>query len=79
MLDVLQVVGALAVLIPYMWTLLGHLSPRAITYLFPNLIGASLLAAIALHGQDWGFLLLEGSWAAVAAYTLVRLTRSEPA
>jgi hypothetical protein len=75
MLDLLQVVGAVGILIPYVWSLLGSLSPRTIGYLVSNMIGASLLAVLAFVGQDWGFLLLEFSWAMVAAFGLLRLMR----
>ena len=76
MSDFLQIVGALAILIPYMWTLLGSLSTRSFAYLVPNLIGGCLLAVLALAGQNWGFLLLEGCWAAVAVVGLLSLARS---
>jgi hypothetical protein len=38
-----------------------------------NLIGAAILAVLAAHERQWGFLLLEASWALVAAATLARL------
>jgi hypothetical protein len=41
-------------------------------YLWFNLAGSGVLAALALIDQDWGFLLLEGVWAAVAAGALLR-------
>ncbi len=76
MLDLLQVVGALGILIPYIWTLLGSLSPHTIGYLASNMLAAGLLAVLAFAGQDWGFLLLEGSWSLVAAFGLLRLMRT---
>jgi hypothetical protein len=79
MLDILQVAGALAILVPYLLTLLGSLSPRTFGYLLSNLIGGSLLAALALAGQDWGFLLLEGCWAVAAAVGLLSLRRTSRA
>jgi hypothetical protein len=72
MLDVLQIAGAVAVLIPFVAVQLGRLSPSAPVYLWFNLAGSGVLAALALIDQDWGFLLLEGVWAAVAAGALVR-------
>jgi hypothetical protein len=74
MLDVLQVLGAVCVLVPFVWSQVGPLSPRSRAYLAANLAGATILAALALAGRDWGFLLLEGTWAAVAALGLRRLT-----
>jgi hypothetical protein len=72
MLDVLQILGAIAVLIPFVAVQLGRLRPDARGYLAFNLVGSGLLAALALHDQDWGFLLLEGVWAVVAAWSLTR-------
>jgi hypothetical protein len=72
MLDVLQIAGAVAVLIPFVAVQLGRLSPGAPVYLWCNLAGSGVLAALALVDRDWGFLLLEGVWAAVAAGALRR-------
>jgi hypothetical protein len=71
-LDVLQIAGAVAVLIPFVAVQLGRLSPSAPVYLWFNLVGSGVLAALALSDQDWGFLLLEGVWAIVAGGALVR-------
>jgi hypothetical protein len=49
-------------------------SSSAYRYLVPNIVGSLLLGAVALLDHLWGFLLLEGSWVAVAAYAVaVRL------
>jgi hypothetical protein len=67
----LQLVGAFAILVPFAWTQLGSLSPRSALYLWPNLAGSLLLAVLALDGAQWGFLLLETTWAAVSAWGLL--------
>lgn len=68
MLDVLQVLGAVAIVVPFAWSQLGSLRTDSLAYLSLNLAGSSVLAGLALHDQQWGFLLLEGVWAAVAAW-----------
>lgn len=73
LLDVLQIVGALGVLIPFVWSQLGHLTLTSPLYLGMNLVGSGLLAGLALLGDNWGFLLLEGVWAVVAARGLLAL------
>ena len=39
-----------------------------------NLIGSAILAVLAAHEHQWGFLLLEASWAAVSAWSLIGVT-----
>jgi hypothetical protein len=75
----LQIVGALLILIPFGASQAG-MRVDSHGYLWPNLVGSALLAFLALiHGQ-WGFLLLEGGWALVAARGLiVKVTRRETA
>lgn len=75
----LQLLGAVLVLLPFAWSQLGALRVESAAYLTLNLAGASLLAALALiDRQQWGFLLLEGSWALVSLRGLVALARSSP-
>ena len=68
----LQILGALLVLVPFASLQLGLLRSASATYLWLNLLGSALLAQLALLDAQWGFLLLEGCWAAVAAWGLVR-------
>jgi hypothetical protein len=72
MLTVLQIAGALGVLVPFVWVQLGTLQPTAAAYLVPNLLGSSVLTVLAAVGGNWGFLLLEGVWALVAGRSLLR-------
>jgi hypothetical protein len=75
---VLQLVGALLVLLPFVFSQLGSLGTSTPTYLWPNLIGSLLLAVLAVKGSQWGFVLLEGVWAFASLRSL--LTRGpEPA
>lgn len=68
----LQLLGAVAVLIPFVASQLGWMSARSVLYLVLNLAGSSVLAVLALADDQWGFLLLEAVWALVAAWSLVR-------
>jgi hypothetical protein len=49
---------------------LGLLSTRSRRYLALNLVGALVLAALAALDHQHGFLLLEGAWALVSAWSL---------
>ncbi len=73
MLDVLQVLGAVGILVPFVWSQRGSLRTDSSRYLSLNLVGSSVLAFLAVHEHQWGFLLLEGVWATVAARGLLEL------
>lgn len=70
MTTTLQLIGAVLVLTGFAASQLGWVSARSRPYLIINAIGAGLLAALALHDRDWGFLLLEGVWTAVSLISL---------
>jgi hypothetical protein len=77
--QVVQIAGALAVLAGYSLAQLGVLSQHARAYLALNLAGSATLAVDAWLHRQWGFLLLEGVWAVVTAWSLARRRRgSEP-
>ena len=54
----------------------GWLSTNSLLYLTLNLAGAAILAVLAAHERQLGFLLLEFCWAVVAAYSLMRTLRN---
>jgi hypothetical protein len=71
----LQLAGALLILAAFTAAQSGHLNPRTRSYLALNLAGSAILTYDALHGQEWGFLVLEVVWALVSAWGLVQLLR----
>jgi hypothetical protein len=70
-----QIVGALLVLAAFVLAQLGRLDARSVAYLAANLVGSAVLAVDALAGREWGFLLLEGVWAVVSAWSLATTAR----
>ena len=74
--DLVQIAGAILILIAFIAAQRGAMSPQSRLYLVLNLIGSVILAVLAAIDSDWGFLLLEGVWAIVSAWGLYGMTRS---
>jgi hypothetical protein len=70
--DVVQIVGSLLILAAFVASLLGRLDQSSYRYLIPNAIGSGVLTVTAVVSREWGFILLEGVWALVSLYSLVR-------
>jgi hypothetical protein len=76
--QLIQIAGALLILAAFAALQLGRMRPDSPLYLWLNLLGSAILAGIALYGSQWGFLMLEGVWAAVSAWGLWRAVRGLP-
>ena len=75
MVIVLELAGAMSILAAFTLSQLRRLDQHSLVYLVLNLVGAAVLAVIALVDQRWGFLLLEGVWSIVSAVSLVGVLR----
>lgn len=71
----IQVVGALLILVAFTANQRGAMGTHERRYLWLNFVGSLILTGIALHNGDVGFLLLEGVWSIVSAWGLVALAR----
>jgi hypothetical protein len=76
LLQVIQIIGAMAILIAFALSQFRMLSQHSLTYLVLNLVGSAVLAVLAYIEEQWGFLLLEGVWAIVSGWSLISLLRS---
>jgi hypothetical protein len=72
MIQVVSVIGAVIILAAFVAGQRGWLDVHRRSYAGLNLVGSSVLAAVAVIEEQWGFLVLEGVWALVSAYSLVR-------
>ena len=68
--QVIQIIGAVLILVAYTAGLTGRWDSESLPYLWLNLVGAAILAVIAAITENWGFLLLEGVWTIATAWTL---------
>ncbi len=75
--QVVQIVGAVLILAAYAASQFGRLDPYSRSYLVLNLVGSAILAVLAWHEEQFGFLLLEGVWALVSAWSLAKVLRGQ--
>jgi len=73
--QVVQILGALLILVAYAAAQMNAMDQHSRVYLVLNLTGAVILAVLAWFEQLWGFLMLETVWAAVSLWGLVQLAR----
>jgi hypothetical protein len=76
--QIVQIAGALLILAAFVMAQIGRMTPTHIPYQVLDLVGAATLAFLAYHERQWGFLLLEGTWAFVSLWALVGLMRGSP-
>jgi fluoride ion exporter CrcB/FEX len=70
MAQVIQIIGALVILSAFAAQQLGELAADSRLYLLLNLVGSVVLAILAVIEGQLGFILLEGVWAIVSAWSL---------
>lgn len=70
--QILSVIGALLILAAFALNSVERLSSRSRIYLWLNFVGASLVTYTAVVHVQYGFVLLEGTWALIALFALVR-------
>lgn len=79
MLQLIQLVGAILILVAFVLAQFRVLDPLSYPYLVLNVVGAAILAVLAYLERQWGFLLLEGVWTLVSVWSLAsRLRGTEP-
>jgi hypothetical protein len=74
MLQVVSVLAALLILLAYAGNQIGWLAATEPLYGIFNLVGAAVLAVVAWRERQWGFVLLEGTWAVLSLLPLLLLT-----
>jgi hypothetical protein len=75
--QIVQVAGALLILIAFAAAQFGRMRLDSVLYLTLNLVGAAVLAWLAWDERQWGFLLLETVWTLVSAWGLAKALRGQ--
>jgi hypothetical protein len=73
--QLIQIVGALLILVAFGAVQFDRMRPDSRMYLTLNLLGSIILAVLALAASQWGFVLLETVWAIVSAWGLINALR----
>jgi hypothetical protein len=73
MIQLVSIVGAILVLVPFAASQLGRLSTQSLGYQLSNLAGSSALTLVAVIEVQYGFILLEGTWAIASMIGLARV------
>jgi len=73
--QIVSLLGAVCILTPFAASQLGRLRTTALSYQLLNLVGATTLTVVAPLERQYGFILLEGIWAIMSAWRLLRVHR----
>ena len=73
MVQAVSVVGAVLILLPFAASQFGKLATTSLAYQLMNLVGSAALTAVAVIESQYGFILLEGTWAVVSVAGLARV------
>lgn len=77
-MQVISIAGAVMVLIAYAAHQMDRMPKETYAYQLLNLVGGTLLVWAAITTKQAGLILMEGAWAVISGYGLVRLIAAKP-
>ena len=76
MIQAVSIAGAILILLPFAASQFGRMATTSLAYQMMNLVGSAALTAVAVIESQYGFILLEGTWAIVSVAGLARVVSS---
>lgn len=74
-LQIISFVAAMVILVAYVGHQTRRMDPNGVAYNVMNAVGSGVLTYVAFRPFQIGFVTLEGVWAIVSAYAIVRAVR----
>ena len=78
MIQAIAIAGALAILLAYAANQFGWTDTSDLSYQLANLLGFGILTVVAVIEVQFGFILLEGVWAVMSLWGIVRILCGKP-
>lgn len=75
MIQVISLIGSMAILAAFGASQFKRLETTSVMYIVLNFVGSAILTVVAIVERQWGFLLLEGVWALISLWSLVKALR----
>ena len=78
MIQLVSLVGAAVILLPFALSQLGRWKVESLRYQVMNVLGAAVLTGVAVIERQYGFILVEGAWTLMSVAGLIRVVRTRP-